>query len=308
MKDMPSLRQLECLVTLAASRSFRRAAEQLGVTQPSLSGQIRALEQTLGITLFERRATGAELTPVGREALAYAEQVLQATRAMAAFASGARQRLSGRIRLGVSTTVGPYLLPKVVGRLHRSHPDLRLVVRESAPASLAHELLEGLHDAIIVQLPLRVDGCTLEELYRERLLVLLAADHPLAAEPVVMTEALAGRDVLSLDDRFQLGHQTAELCHTFGARLSADYQGGSLDALRLMVGMGAGIAFAPELYVRSVVQPGGDVVARPLRGRALHRLVGIAWRRSSSEAETMAELAEAARGAFAELTSTPLAP
>jgi LysR family hydrogen peroxide-inducible transcriptional activator len=307
MSELPTIRQMECLVVLAACRSFRRAAHQLGMSQPSLSVQIRNLEATLGLSLVERRATGAELTPVGREALLHAEAALQAARALGAFAASAQGRLSGRIRLGVSSTIGPYLLPGVVARLHRHHPDLRLLVRESAPTTLATELANGVHDAVLVQLPLRAEGCQVEELFRERLLVLLAADHPLAAAPTVPVEALAGQSVLALDERYQLSQQVSELCRTFGATRADDYQSGSLDSLRLMVGMGAGIAFAPELYVRSEVRPGGDVVARPLKGRAVHRLIGLAWRRSVQETAVMARLGDYAREAFADLTRGPLA-
>ena len=306
MVDLPTIRQMECLVALADCRSFSRAAERLGISQPALSAQIRALEEQVGVRLVERRATGAELTPVGRESLAYAEAALQASRAFASFSTRAQQRLTGRTRLGVSSTVGPYLLPGVVARLHRSHPDLRLIVRESAPELLARELIDGEHDGVVVQLPLRAETVHVEELYRERILVLLAADHALARTPFIAVEDLAGQRVLALDSRFQLGAQAAELCHAFDADLAEEYQGGSLDALRLMVGMGAGIAFAPELYVRSVVHPGGDVVARPVRGRAIHRLVGLAWRRSFTDRETMEELAEVARETFAQLTSAPL--
>jgi LysR family hydrogen peroxide-inducible transcriptional activator len=307
MGDLPTLRQLECFVVLAASRSFRRAAEELGMSQPSLSVQIRNLENTLGLTLVERRAVGAELTPVGREALAHAQVALKAARTMADFASTAQVRLTGRIRLGVSSTIGPYLLPSVVARLHRSFPDLRLYVRESAPEVLVRELIEGGHDTVLVQLPVRAETCHVEELFRERLLVLLAADHPLAASSTVPVEALEGQDVLTLDSTYGLSQQAAELARTFGARLSTDYQSGSLDALRLMVGMGAGLAFAPELYVRSEVRAGGDVVARPLKGRAIHRMIGLCWRRSVQDCTTMTKLGDTAREAFADLTSGSLA-
>jgi LysR family hydrogen peroxide-inducible transcriptional activator len=306
MADLPTIRQMECLVALAECRSFSRAADRLKVSQPALSAQIRGLEEQLGVLLVERRATGAELTPLGRECLAFAEAALQASRGFASFATRGHQRLNGRTRLGASPTVGPYLLPGVVAQLHRSSPDLRLIVRESAPETLVRELLDGIHDGVIAQLPIREDGLHVEELFRERVMVMMAADHPLARCPFVPVEELAGQRVLSLDSRFPLGAQTVELCRAVGACVAEEYQSGSLDALRLMVGMGAGIAFAPELYVRSVVRPGGEVVARTLRGRAIHRIVGLAWRRSFTHRETMDELAEVARETFAQLTSTPL--
>ncbi len=302
MRDLPTIRQLECFVALGAARSFRRAAEQLCMSQPSFSVQIRNLETTLGLTLVERRANGAELTPVGREALGHARIALDATRALTEFATGAQVTLSGRLRLGVSSTVGPYLLPSVVKRLHRSHPDFRLYVREGTPTDLVRELGEGQHDTILVQLPVRAEQCHVEELFCERLLVLLAADHRLAANAAVVADDLSGEDVLTLDKRYGLSQQAEGLAETFGANLLTDYQSGSLDAIRLMVGMGAGLAFAPELYVRSEVRPGGDVVARPLRGRAIQRMIGLCWRRSVQDDRPMQILAEASRDAFADLT------
>jgi LysR family hydrogen peroxide-inducible transcriptional activator len=300
-----SLRQLACLVALAETRSFRRAAERMGVSQPSLSAQIRNLEEQLSLTLVERRSSGAELTPVGRDVLSRARGVLEAARDLEDFASGAQKRLSGRIRLGVSPTIGPYLMPEVVRRLHRLHPDLRLFVRESPPIDLRRELLEGAHDMVLCQLPLRGDGLIVEELFRERLLLLLATDHPLAAGEAVAAEGLAGVDVLTLDPRYHLHDQVAQLCEACGARLSTDYEGGSLDALRLMTGMNAGVAFVPELYARAEVREDGDVVVRPLKGRAAQRMIGLAWRRSFRDAAAVERIAGIARAAFADLVAKP---
>jgi LysR family hydrogen peroxide-inducible transcriptional activator len=302
----PTLRQLSCLCALAETRSFRRAAERIGVSQPSFSAQIKALEAALDLTLVERRSSGAELTPVGRDVLDRARGVLEAARDLRDFARVAQKRLSGRIRLGVSPTVGPYLLPQVVGRLHRGHPDLRLFIREAPPADLGRELVEGAHDAVLVQLPVTTDGVVVEELYRERLLLIVAADHPLATFDAAPPDRLAGLEVLTLDARYQLHEQAARLCESYGARLLSDYEGGSLDALRLMVAAGAGIAFAPELYVRSEVRPGGDVAARPIRGRALNRRIGLAWRRSFRETEALRLLGDIARDAFQRLSAGPL--
>jgi LysR family hydrogen peroxide-inducible transcriptional activator len=296
-----TLRQLACLAALAETRSFRRAAERIGISQPSLSSQIRNLEEALGLDIVERRAAGAELTPVGRDVLAKARTVLDAAQALDSFAAGATKRLSGRIRLGVSPTIGPYLMPEVVARLHRVHPDLRLFVRECPPAELARELAEGAHDALLTQLPIRAEGVVVQELFRERLLLLVAADHALAAAETVAVEQLAGLDVLTLDPRYLLHEQVAQLCETVGARVARDYEGGSLDALRLMTGMNAGVAFVPELYARSEVRVGGDVAVRPLRGRAVQRLIGLAWRRSFRDESALMRIAEIARSAFADL-------
>jgi LysR family hydrogen peroxide-inducible transcriptional activator len=302
-----TLHQCACLAAIDAARSFRNAAERLGLSQPSLSAQIRALEGALGVTLVERRSTGAALTPVGRDILDHAERVLAAARDLADAAASARARLSGTLRLGVSPTIGPYLLPEVMGRLRRTHPDLSLSVREAPPRELGRALVEGRHDAALLHLPVREDGLDAEELFRERLMLMLAADHPLAQRAVVTPEDLLGLDVLTLDERYQLHDQVAGLCAAFGARLSDAYEAASLDALRRMTAMGAGVAFAPELYVRSEVRPGGDVAARPIRGRALFRRIGLARRRSAPHLDSISAVGRAARESFAALTAPPLA-
>ncbi len=297
-----TLRQLRCLSALAQARSFRGAAAMLGVSQPALSAQIRALEAALGLALVERRANGAGLTPIGRDALAHAQTALDAAHAVERFALGARRSLTGRLRLGVSPTVGPYLLPHVVGRLHQDRPELRLLVREGAPTELSRQLLEGAHDAILAQLPLRDDGLSVTELFREDLRVIVAADHPLARQRVVWAQQLAGLHILTLDARFQLRAQVEALCAACGAELAQDYEGSSLDALRLMTAMNAGVAIVPELYAISEVGQNADVVALPLKGRALQRRIGLAWRRSLTDATSLRLIGDIARAAFAELT------
>lgn len=295
-----TLRQLACLTALADTRSFRRAAQDMGLSQPSFSAQIRGLEAALSLTLAERRSAGAEITPVGREVLAHARAVEAATQALADFAAGARTTPAGRIALGVSPTIGPYLLPETIAALARLAPALKLTIREAPPLDLRRELAQGRHDAILTQM---ADDAAFEgeELFRERLLLMMSNDHPLAAHDRVPPEALAGRAVLTLDSRHLLHAQVARLCETFGAHVSTDYEGASLDALRRMTARSQGLAFAPELYIRSEAPEGGAVVARPLARRALHRRIGLMWRRSTADPAALRLLAQAARSAFGAL-------
>jgi LysR family hydrogen peroxide-inducible transcriptional activator len=295
-----TLRQLMCLAALADTRSFRRAAQEVGLSQPSFSAQIRALESALSLTLAERRSAGAEMTPVGRAVLTRAREVLTAAQTLADFAEGARAAPAGRIALGVSATIGPYLMPETMAALTRLAPELKLAIREAPPLDLQRELAQGRHDAILTQMSdaAAFDG---EELFRERLLLMMSADHPLAVHDRVPPEALAGRAVLTLDSRHLLHDQVARLCETFGAHVSADYEGASLDALRRMTARSQGLAFAPELYIRSEAPAGGDVVARPLARRTLQRRIGLMWRRSNADPAALRLVAQAARSAFAAL-------
>ena len=137
---MPSLRQLEYLVALADSRHFRRAAERCNTTQPTLSEQIKALEERLGAQLVERSRSGVLLTPIGAAATEIARRMLRDANEIRSIAAGGDASLKGVLRLGLPSTIGPYLLPYVVPTLHRTYPDLKLYVREELPQTLPRSL------------------------------------------------------------------------------------------------------------------------------------------------------------------------
>ncbi|WP_136440499.1 hydrogen peroxide-inducible genes activator [Pacificoceanicola onchidii] len=278
-----TLRQLTYFAALAEARHYRRAAERVGVSQPSLSQQIIGLEAALGVSLVERGQRGAVLTPQGRTILAQAQRVLEETRALQALAQDARDGVSGTIRLGSTPTLGPYLLPHVMRRLHGAFPDLKVIVRDAAPAVLQEDLLSGQQDLILTQLPVASGDTEVLRLFREPLKLAMARDHPLAAKADIADADLEGQDVLSLPDAFRLHAQVAQLCETLGARLRRDYEGTSLDALRQMTALNMGVSFLPALYVRSEAsQEAGDVAVRPFRNDAVTRSIGLAWRKRSA--------------------------
>jgi LysR family hydrogen peroxide-inducible transcriptional activator len=286
-----TLKQLRYLTALARTSSFRRGAEECGISQPSFSAQIKLLEERLGTRLAERGNGPVVITPTGREVVAGAIDVLDRVDALTK--SAGTGGLSGMLSLGVKATLGPYLLPQVVRRLHQTHPDLRLFIREAAPVDLERELREGLHDIILAQLPLGSAELQTARLFREPLYLAVASDHPLAEREEFQPSDLAGLDVLTLSSRYHLHDQVLRLCHEHGARLRRDYEGTSLDALRQMVGMGLGATFLPGLYVTSEVRGEGDVAILRPKGAALFRSIGLAWRKSSGETDAKAALEDA---------------
>lgn len=292
---MITLKQMQCLLAVEDTAHFRRAAERLDMTQPSLSAQIQNLESELSLRLAERSRAGVVLTPAGREVAQRARRIMNEVQGVADFAEEAKQGLAGVIRLGAKPTLGPYLLPHVVAALHRTHKDLRLYVRESEPRQLEDELARGVHDVILTQLPLAGSELVSEPLFNEPLYLALARDHPLAKEEAVSVSALKGHDVLTLNPSYHLYDQIAALCETIGARLVRDYEGTSLDALRLMTGMNMGAAFLPSLYVHSEITARSEVVVKKLKGRSITRSVGLAWRKSAGRAEAYRAIAGVAR-------------
>lgn len=279
---MPNLRQLEYLVALADTRHFRRAAERANTTQPTLSEQLKALEDRLGVQLVERTRAKVVLTAIGQQVVEIARRMLADSSEIKALAASGGRELSGLVRLGLPPTIGPYLLPHVIPELHRTYPGLRLYVREDLPAGLPGALEEGALDVIITPLPVRGADIVVTPLFREPLHLATAADHPFAAAGVVTRERLAGQDVLALGPGHQLHDVAIGLCEELGARLRRDYEGTSLDTLREMVAMGLGITFLPGLYVRSVASRDASVATMEIQGRSVYRTVGMAWRRTSA--------------------------
>ncbi|MEM7218057.1 MAG: hydrogen peroxide-inducible genes activator [Pseudomonadota bacterium] len=286
-----TLRQLEYFLAIADRGSFRRAADQLDVTQPTLTGQIAALERELEISLFERSRSGTTLTPAGRELLDYAQRVLEHAHDL----GDAAQRLSGHgvgtYRLGVTPTLGPYLLPHILPGLHRAYTSLQLYVREATPAELEDGLSRGEYDLILSTLPINESSLEVEPLFLEPLQLVVSRDHRLAGKKQVDRADLRGESVLTLDDNHLYTRQINELCERLGAAARRDYEGTSLDTLRHMVVMGMGVAFLPSLYVLSEINRSDYLEVTSVAGASMQRQHAFAWRARSPARALFRELA-----------------
>ena len=282
MSGSLTLRQLTYFVALAEARHHRRAAERVGISQSSLSQQILGLETALGLELVERGQRGAVLTPQGRAVLAQARRILEETEALRSLARDAQGGTIGTIKLGSTPTIGPYIMPHVMRRIHQSYPSLKVIVRDAPPMVLQDELLAGQHDLLLTQLPVNSADVEVRRLFREPLKLAVAQDHPLAAKTEVVDADLAGQDILALSSAYLLHNQIAALCEELGAHLRQDYEGTSLDALRQMTALDMGLTFLPALYINSEVSPeAGDVAVLPFHRNRVTRSIGLVWRRRS---------------------------
>jgi LysR family hydrogen peroxide-inducible transcriptional activator len=275
---MTTFRQFSYLVALSDHRSFRRAADAVHVSQPTLSQQIRSLEAQLGVTLVERGDNPVQLTPIGREVVSRARKLLLDLEDLKALTKRSREDTVGTIRFGVTPTLGPYLLPSIVTTLHRRFPDLRLYIREGIPDEQAKELARGELDMLLSPMPVMGSDLHIEPLVREPMHIVAPPDHAIARKAAVRKRDLAGVGFLSLDRRHHSHRQTHELCQQVGAILLEDYDGTSLDALRQMCGSGIGFALLPEFYLRS--EAGGEdmVVRLKLADWSASRSIAAAWR------------------------------
>jgi LysR family transcriptional regulator, hydrogen peroxide-inducible genes activator len=232
------------------------------------------------------------LTPIGAAATEIARRILCDASELRSIAAMGDATLKGVLRLGLPSTIGPYLLPHVVPMLHRTYPDLKLYVREELPQTLPRTLEAGTYDLIIAPLPVRGGELQTMELFREPLFLTVGADHPLASKARVDSSDLAGQEILTLAPAHQLHGVILALCQQFGAHLRLDYEGTSLDMLREMVITGLGITFMPGLYVRRELTTDTSLKVMQLHGRAIHRTIGMAWRKSSARHRSFESLAE----------------
>jgi len=286
-----TLRQLRYFVALADTRHFRKAAEHVGVSQPSLSQQIVGLEAALGLELVERGKRGAVLTPGGRDVLDQARDILDHVEGLKTSAQGAKAGISGTLRLGSTPTLGPYFLPQVMRRIHQTYPSLKVIVRDAATSVLKEELIQGRHDFILTQLPFRSADVSVQRLFREPLSLAVAQDHPLAQKTEIDDADIFDQDVLSLSNAYSLHNQISSLCEDLGAHLRPDYEGTSLDAIRHMVALNMGVSFLPALYAKSEVPKAAkDVTVLPFRKNQFTRSIGMVWRKRSPHGATLEQL------------------
>lgn len=287
---MPTLQQMRYLTAVADTLHFRRAAEAVNVTQPTLSAQLKEMERRLGVQLVERSRARVILTPIGREIADRARRILREVEDIRDLARRTRP-LASTIRTGVVQSLGSYLLPLVVPDLHRDHPDLRLYVREDLPDDLLDRLENGSLDLLFYPLPLDRQDLVTIPLFSEPLRVVMPHDHRLAPREVIPPGELKGETILTLEPGHRLYDQVRSLAQAFEADLSHDFEGTSLDTLRQMVAMGLGISFLPALYVRSEVARESIVVDRPMRGPEPARLIGMVWRKGSAHQAEFEKLA-----------------
>ncbi|GGJ38726.1 MULTISPECIES: hydrogen peroxide-inducible genes activator [Alphaproteobacteria] len=289
---MSTLRQLEYLVAIADLRNFGRAAQACNVSQPTLSQQLRSLEDSLGVILIERNTTGADLTPIGRDITARARRLLVEAQDIRDVARRAGDRLAGTLRLGVTPTLGPYLMPPIVAALHREQPDLRLHIKEGIPDDQALALSRGALDMLLGPLPIAGSDLNVQPLFRERLFVVAASDHPLTKLQNLRCEHLQGAHVLSLDRRHHLHREVATICTAFGMELLRDYEGTSLDSIHQMSASGIGLAILPELYIRSDVAGRTGVAVLQPEGWHFTRSIAAAWRSGAAYGDAYRMIAE----------------
>lgn len=287
-----NLRDLRYLVALSEHRHFGRAAAASFVSQPTLSTQIKKLEDELGVSLVERTPRKVLLTEVGREISQRAREVLNEVDQIKAIARRTLDPESGTVRLGIFPTLGPYLLPHVVPQIRERFPRLELLLVEEKTEVLLRLLREGKLDAAVLALPVHDDQLHSELLFEEPFVLAAPVDHQLARHKTLKLEDLEDESLLLLDDGHCLRDQALEVCHLSGASEKSGFRATSLETLRQMVAANVGITLLPTLSVQPPVAQPDNVHLVPFRGHAPSRRIAMVWRKSSALAAFLKTFAE----------------
>ena len=287
-----NLRDLRYLVALAEHKHFGRAAAASFVSQPTLSTQIRKLEEELGVALVERTPRKVLLTEVGREIAQRAREVLNEVEQIRAAAQRTRDPESGTVRLGIFPTLGPYLLPHVIPAIRKRFPRLELLLTEEKTEVVLKLLREGRLDAGILALPIHDDQLHQQFLFEEDFVLAVPEDHELATHRTLKLGDLAEQNLLLLEDGHCLRDQALEACQLAGAFERSDFRATSLETLRQMVAAGVGITLLPTLAVKPPVAPSAAIHLIEFRGQAPSRRIAMVWRKSSAITRFLTSLAE----------------
>ena len=274
-----NLRDLKYLVAVAEHRHFGRAAEACFVSQPTLSTQLKKLEEELGVVLIERTNRQVLLTGIGERVVEQAKRVLREAGQIPRIAEEHADPFGGEFRLGIIPTVAPYLLPKILGPIRRKLPALKIQLTEAQTAVIGRMLREGDLDAVILAVPLEEENMVEQVLYTEPFLMAVSRHHPLAGRKRVTVDDLEDEEVLLLEDGHCLRDQALAVCHSHNAVENTNFRATSLETLRQMVAADVGTTLMPELAVP--VKPGAGVRYIPFRGEVPHRVIGLCWRKSS---------------------------
>ncbi|MER5173425.1 MULTISPECIES: LysR substrate-binding domain-containing protein [Thioclava] len=277
-----TLRELQYLVELARLRNFRRAAEVCNVSQPTLSTQLRKLEESLGVQLVERSKQQVLLTPVGEEIVARAQKMLDEARDIRAIAERNRAPDTGRLRLGAFPTLGPYILPALLPEIARGFPNLQLQLFEEKSETLLGLLRSGDLDAALLALPIEDPTLQTTPLFEEPFLLAVPRGHRLASSGPLHLADLGAEEMMLLEDGHCLRDQAVSICNRWGLDEIEGFRATSLETLRQMVAAGMGITLLPQLATEGPMAQSTSMSLIPLADTPTPgRQIGMVWRRSS---------------------------
>lgn len=285
-----NLRDLKYLVAVAKEQHFARAAEKSFVSQPTLSMQIKKLEDELGVQIFERSQKNFLVTKVGKEIIKKAEVILREAEEIKNIAQNSKDPFSGELRIGAFPTLASYFFPKVIGKISKKFPQLKLLLIEEKTEELLRKLQNGEIDAAFVAMPVSNETLLSQKIFEEDFLLAVPRNHALAKKKKIESKDLKGQSLMLLEEGHCLRNQALEACSMLGALEQQDFRASSLETLRQMVINGAGITLMPKIAVRTE-----DKISYIKIDHAPKRTIGLYWRKSSTRKSLIEEIIKIAK-------------
>lgn len=291
-----NLRDLYYLIAVADLRSFVQASERCCISQPTLSTQIKKMEESLGVQIFERTNKKVLPTELGEQIIACARRILKEVDTIKEIAETAQDPLAGNLRIGAFPTLSTYIFPQLVPLIKQALPRVRLILVEEKTELLIQQLINGQMDVALLALPIAEDFLESVALFEDEFLLAVSADHPLAAKRFIDQGDLFGHPLLLLDEGHCLRGHALQICHTIGVEEEQDVRATGLETLRQMVRAGTGITFMPTIAVQ-----GNDegICYLPFEAPAPSRTIGLVWRRTSARVELIRQLSALIKNAMA---------
>lgn len=292
---LPTIKQLQYLVALHEHAHFGRAADSCFVSQSTLSAGIRELESLLGVTLVERSRRVVRFTPLGNAVVEKAHRLLREAEELADLVQSAGKPLAGELRMSVIPTIAPFLLPRILPRLRKERPQLKLFLREEPSGAAIESLHHGRADCVLLALPFATGDVEVESLGQDRLYAAFPENDPRNPPAEVPPSLIDEGRLLLLEDGHCLKEHALAACNRPELRASATMIGTSLHTLVQMVDNGLGITIVPEMAIQASILHGTHVVARPLKSANASREIALVWRRNSPRSDEFRMLAEELR-------------
>ncbi len=289
-----NIRDLQYIIAVAESRHFGRAAERCFVSQPTLSGQIKKLEDELGVAIFERTNRSVEITPVGESILVHARQVMEQVDAIQQTALASRDPLSGPLRIGAIPTISPYLMPLILSPIKKQHPQMKLVLSEEITDMLIARLLNHEIDAALLATPVDEQGIASLPLFDEPFWIAYPRKHRFYDKERITLRDLNNENLLLLSEGHCLAQQAMDVCHIRDRQQGemADLRAASLETLIQLVRAGSGVTLVPALAMQGSWATGSGVVAQPLNIANAYRRVSLVYRQSFPRLDALHALAQ----------------
>lgn len=290
-----NIRDMKYLVAVADLKSFSKAADKCFVSQPTLSGQIKKLEEWLGVAIFERNNKKVMVTEVGQEIIISARKIISEAQNIQEIANNASDPLSGKFHLGAFPTLASYIFPNIVPKIKEKMPDLRLILHERKTDELIIELANGKIDAALLALPYEHKTTTTNfshtELFNDQFKLAVAKNHELAGRKNITNDELQNFQLMLLNEGHCMREQALELCSMSGIGAEQDFSATSLETLRQMVKAGTGITLIPNI---AIYPDDNDIVYIPFAKPAPYRIIGLVWRTTTIKREIINNIEEIA--------------